>query len=282
MAGNQEQIDYWNGNAGQRWASHQQALDRAIEPFGQAVLDRVAVGPGQAVLDVGCGCGATTIAVAERVAHNGRVVGVDVSRPMLEVARARCELQRQVELLCADASSHPFEAAFDAVVSRFGVMFFADPPAAFGNLRCALRPGGRLGFASWREPRHNPWCIEPMMLALQVLGDDQPPFAPGGPGPFALADRDGIADLLAGAGFAEVAIEPVDYPVVVSDSGVEGALDFALRIGPVARLLAERSDDERARVEQRLAAYWRASVADESDCVSAPGSAWIVTARAPA
>ncbi|MBM4269590.1 MAG: class I SAM-dependent methyltransferase [Deltaproteobacteria bacterium] len=177
--GNAEQVQYWNESAGPRWAAGQEALDERLAPFGTAAMDRGRIAAGEHVLDVGCGCGATTIEIARRVGTNGSAVVADISRPMLEVARRRAP---EIPFLEADAQTFGFApSSFDVVFSRFGVMFFADPRAAFANLRKALRPSGRLAFICWQALQKNPWLSLSLGVAARHVAL-QPPPAPDAPG----------------------------------------------------------------------------------------------------
>jgi len=169
---NAEQVRHWNEVAGPRWVLFQERLDRELAVFAEAVLERAKPAAGEAALDIGCGCGATTLELGRRVGAKGRALGVDVSRPMLERARARAAAAgaAQVAFLAADAQTAPLEpAAFDLLVSRFGVMFFTDPTAAFANLRRALRPGGRVTFVCWQKIADNPWLLVPLGAVAQEL-----------------------------------------------------------------------------------------------------------------
>src|SRR6185312_7572098 len=160
---NADQIAYWNGPGGQRWAARQQAQDIMLAPLADLLVDRAKPLPGERVIDVGCGSGATTFALAQRVAPSGHVFGIDVSGPMLERARQNTPKQLPVAFALADATVYPFDpGSFDLVASRFGVMFFAEPALSFANLRAALRPSGRLAFVCWREPRENPFFMAPL------------------------------------------------------------------------------------------------------------------------
>src|SRR5262245_36853821 len=195
---NQEQIRYWNEQAGPRWVKRQQQLDVQINQIGLAAMQRASIKPGEDVLDVGCGCGQTALELAERVGPQGLVTGIDISQPML--ARAR-ERQREVgmqniEFLNADAQTYTFgRERFDLAFSRFGVMFFDNPSAAFGNICTALRPNGRLCFLCWQALEKNDWARIPLMAATQHVQPPTPP-TPGAPGPFAFADPDRVRHIL--------------------------------------------------------------------------------------
>lgn len=239
LASNDAQIDYWNTAAGETWARHQQQLDRQLEDLGLEAIRVLAPAAGERILDIGCGCGETAEQLAARVGPAGAVVGVDISGPMLEVARRRPAVDgaarpefRKLDAQTADLGP----AAFDAVFSRFGVMFFADPAAAFANIRAALKPGGRLAFVCWRAFPENPWMHEPMAAAAPFL-PPLPPVDPTAPGPFAFADEGRVRGILADAGFADIAIDPFDTRI--GGSGVEETVNLTLRVGPLGRILRE-------------------------------------------
>jgi len=241
---NPAQAEYWNTGRGEQWVTHQEALDARFAGVRDALLARAAPGPGERALDIGCGTGATTLALAERVGPGGAVLAVDISAPMLAVARARCAAQGldQVRLLCADAQSHAFErASYDLLASRFGVMFFSDPVAAFANLLQALRPGGRLAFVCWGPLDDNPWFALPLAVGVQALGppDPEPPRAPG---PLAFAETGYVEEILARAGFAGIRIETVTDPLPCARTAAEEAA-FARVVGPLARLIRIREPD---------------------------------------
>jgi ubiquinone/menaquinone biosynthesis C-methylase UbiE len=184
---NADQIAYWNGPAGRSWTDRQQLQDSLLAPISEILLDRANVRSGERVVDVGCGCGATTIAFAQRVAPGGHVLGIDISAPMLARARQMAPKGAPVDFVLADATIYPFEpGAFDVMASRFGVMFFAQPELSFANMRRALRPSGRLAFVCWREPRDNPWLMTPLQAVYQHA-PRLPQLAPEDPGPFAFA-----------------------------------------------------------------------------------------------
>ncbi len=273
---NAAQIAYWNEAAGQTWVDLQDDLDRQIEPLGRAVLAALALKPGENVLDVGCGCGQSTLALAELVGPSGSVLGADISQPMLTLAKARSGGAPQVAYVEADAQTFPLEAGrFDAVHSRFGVMFFEDPTAAFANLRRALKPGGRLAFLCWRSIFENPIMTLPMQAAAKHLPPAEPP-APGAPGPFAFADADRVRAILTDAGFAGIAIAPQD--MLGGGNTLEDAVGMALRVGPLGRMLREHPDAGPAALDDIRAAL-AAHVTD--GLVRLPSATWIVTAHNP-
>ena len=278
-ARNPDQAAYWNGPAGQHWTDRQPMQDILLAPVSQVLLDRAAARPGERILDVGCGCGATTIAFAERVAPDGFVLGVDISAPMLARGRQLAPQGLPLDFVLADATVHPFDpAGFDLLVSRFGVMFFADPAISFANLRAALRPSGRVAFACWREPRHNPWMMTPLQAVYRHV-PKMPRPEPDDPGPFSFASEDRVHRILKLAGFSGIAMEPCDLSLDIAiGRGLEAAVEGALEIGPASRALEGASVELRAAAKDSIREVLVPFVRGES--VQLPASIWIVTARA--
>ncbi len=244
MTDNSEQIEYWNGAVGERWAAYQDVLDNALAAISGAALAFAAARPGERVLDIGCGCGTTTYALAKAVGTGGDVTGVDISKPMLARARGRGV---GVNFMEADAAARLFHATHDLVFSRFGVMFFADPVAAFANIRKAVAPHGRLAFVCWRSMAENLWASAAFGAAREFL-PPQEATDPHAPGPFAFADDKRLNGILSDAGFRDIRIEKLDS-VMAMGAGLDEAVDQALRIGPLARAVADIDDAARAKVQ---------------------------------
>jgi SAM-dependent methyltransferase len=230
-----DQRTYWNSEAGDTWAREAVRLDAMLAPIGEAVIAALAPKPGERVLDVGCGAGATSRSLATLGAA---VTGADLSAPLLAAAKAAGGGPSYIE---ADAGADALPGPFDALFSRFGVMFFADPTAAFAHLRGAMAPGGRMAFACWRTMLENDWAREPLAAALPHLTTPPEPQDPFAPGPFALADPERTKGILTAAGWRDVSLEPLSLPYRVG-ADAEDALSLMLKIGPMGRLLREQPE----------------------------------------
>jgi SAM-dependent methyltransferase len=279
-AANQEQLRYWNEQGGPRWVRRQQQLDAQINQLGLVAMQRASIQPGECVLDVGCGCGQTSLELAESVGPSGSVLGVDLSQPMLARARERRDELKltNLEFLHADAQTHRFEREyFDLVYSRFGVMFFENPVAAFTNLCSALRPNGRLCFVCWQALEKNEWARVPLMAATKHVPPPAP-VSPDAPGPFAFANPERVRHILTTAGFTGINIASHEAALTMGGAAtVDEAVDFLMEIGPIARLLGDASADARARVVEELHTALASYAANGG--VSMSGAAWIVYTR---
>ena len=272
---NQEMHELWNGELSGAWVQTPDRYDRMLEDLGRLALDAARLQPGESVLDVGCGSGALSRAAAAVVGPAGSVTGVDISQPLLELARSRGGAQ----VVHADAQVHDFAPdAYDAVISRFGVMFFDDQVAAFANLRTATRPGGRLAFVAWQPGPMNAWVMTAIAALLAHVPLPEVP-SPGEPGPFAFGDPDHVRGVLDGAGWRDVAVEGVETTLLVGGPGdVDSAMEFYEQDG-FGRLLLSKADPE-----QRAAALaaLRETVAERigPDGLRLGAAVWLVTATA--
>jgi SAM-dependent methyltransferase len=276
---NADQIAYWNGPGGQRWADRQQSQDILLQPVADLLVDRARAKAGERIIDVGCGSGAVAIALAQQVGPSGHVMGIDISGPMLARARQTAPAGLPVDFVLADATVYPFEpASLDLLVSRFGVMFFADPALSFANMRKALKPSGRLAFACWREPRENPFFMTPLQAAYKHV-PKLPPQGPEDPGPFSFASQARVQRTLGEAGFKGIAMEPCDLALDVAiGQGLDAAIESALGIGPAARALAEQPPEVVAAATQSIREALKPLVRGQS--VPLDAAIWIVTASA--
>jgi ubiquinone/menaquinone biosynthesis C-methylase UbiE len=276
---NADQIAYWNGPGGQRWADRQETQDVLLQPVADILIDRARPRAGERVIDVGCGSGAVSIAAAEMIGPTGHVLGIDVSGPMLAQARQTVPKGLAVEFVLADATVYPFEtASFDLLVSRFGVMFFAEPAHSFANLRKALKSGGRLAFVCWREPRENPFFMAPLQ-AVYRHAPKLPQLGPEDPGPFSFASEKRVVRILSEAGFSGIGMEPYNLTLDPAiGRGLDAAVQGALAIGPAARALAEQPPEIVAAATRSIREALSPFVRGQA--VPLPAALWIVTANA--
>jgi len=280
---NAEQIEYWNGQAGENWTDRNAEMDAMLRPLGATAIERAAPKKGERILDIGCGCGGTTLDMVELVGSDGRVVGVDISDPMLSLANSKVQrlsegLRAVPSFQLADASDFEFPlGSFDLLFSRFGVMFFADPRAAFANMRTALRPKGRLTFLCWGPPAENAWVMTPLMAAREHLPPTEP-MDPKAPGPFAFSDESYVRDILGTAGFSNIGFEATS-PVMKMGRGqsLEETAEFFMELGPVSRALVDQADSLRTQVKGAIVK----AIADryKDGFVELDGRCWIVTAE---
>jgi SAM-dependent methyltransferase len=278
MVANPEQAGAWDGDEGAHWAEHADHYDASVARHGRHLQVAAGISAGDHVLDVGCGCGAST-RLAARAAVEGGALGVDLSARMLERARqqARSERITNVGFEQADAQVHPFDdGAFDVAISRFGAMFFADPVAAFANVGRALRPEGRLALLAWRRLTENEWlsAIRGALAAGRTL--PAPPV--GTPGPFGLASAADVRRILGAAGFEEVALDIVEEPIRLGADAAD-AFGFLSGLGITRGLLDGLDDTAVAGALEQLQAMLEAH--ETGDGVLLGSSAWLITARRP-
>ncbi len=275
---NAAQAEFWK-SAGALWVEERRRFDDQAGVHGRAAIEALAPATGERVIDIGCGAGSATLEIAAAVGPTGSVLGLDISPTMIEGSTAYAAERgvANATFVVGDATVESFDGDADGVFSRFGVMFFADPVTSFHNIRTALRPDGRVAFASWRGVDDNPWVTVALGVAARYV---ELPFGtdPTAPGPFSFADAQRVETILTGAGFSGVDIEPFDAPAVLGTS-VDEAADFMTRLQPAAVALAD-SDPEAAKAMHadfvaELAAW------TTPDGISAPSASWIVTARNP-
>ena len=275
---NAEQRKRWDEEEGHHWVAEAERFDRMLAPYGDRVIAGLAPEPGEKILDVGCGNGALLLDIAARVGPQGGVVGLDLSGPMLGLAEKRAA-ERGIGnawFTKGDAQVHDFGPwKFDGVTSRFGVMFFDDPVAAFANLRAAVKPGGRLAFACWQDVFQNEWVMVPAAAILQFVPMPEPP-GPGAPGPFALSDPERTGSILADAGWSNVELEGFEIRQWL---GADPATVVGfLRKTEIAKSMLGEVDEATAEkawkaVETKLADH------TDDDGVHLTGRAWLVTAN---
>lgn len=272
----QEQSRLWNGPSGRSWVALQQELDRLFEPFEKRLVEEVVAGRRRDVLDIGCGTGATTLAVARRIGANGRSVGIDISEPMLATARERAKQEGlPATFVNADAQTYAFEpASVDMFISRFGVMFFEDPVRAFANLRRAARAGAELRAIAWRGPSDNPFMTTAERAAAPLL-PNMPPRRPDAPGQFAFADAARVRGILEEGGWTGIDIQPLDVECAMPVKALEL---YLTRLGPVGAMLQEADEATRARVFQVVRAAFDPYA--RGDEVRFTAACWMVNAQA--
>jgi SAM-dependent methyltransferase len=247
---NEEQSTLWNAGSGHAWVELQALLDDVLEPFEGLLVEEVSATSARRVLDIGCGSGATTLAVARSLGAKGRCTGVDISAPLIAAARARAEREgSRADFFCADAQTHAFApATFDMFISRFGVMFFDDAVAAFANLRRAARPNATLRFVAWRSAAENPFMTTAERAAAPLL-PQLPPRHPDAPGQFFFAGRERVHTILTSSGWNDVAIEAEDVTCEFPARALEA---YLARLGPVGTVLRDADEATRARVTQAI------------------------------
>ena len=266
---------FWNEEGGSKWVENIDLVEGMMVPLSEELLKAVDAKPGEKILDVGCGGGLTSFRLAEQVGEQGSVLGVDVSEPILEVARQRSANATGIEFEQADAGSAELgENQFDVITSRFGVMFFDDPVQAFSNLQRALKPSGRLVFMCWRGIEENPWLGDAARAAFGVVGPPAEKPDPKAPGPFSLGDAEHTEGILENAGFRDIQLEAMDK--VMPFGQLDDVLAFLMKMGPVAEATSEADEGQmlavEAAVREALGRY------DTNEGLRTPGATWIVRA----
>jgi SAM-dependent methyltransferase len=273
---------FWSGEGGRRWLAGEAFTARAVGHFGDAALAAAAPRSGERIVDIGCGTGVTTLQLGRAVGASGAAVGIDVSPDLLAVARERAAASdaKNVSFVDADAETQDLgREKFDLVYSRFGVMFFADPTAAFARMRTATKRDGRLAFVCWARFKDNPWGLVPFAAAAPHL-PPMPPLGPEDPGPYSFGDPDRVRRILDGSGWTQVELSLVERPIALAVAGgVEEAASFCGSASPVSRLLANAPEAARERAVEAIRAALAPHAAPYGR-VELPGRCWLVTARA--
>jgi SAM-dependent methyltransferase len=283
---NAQQIEYWNEVSGERWVEMGDVIDAQISPLGEVAMDRAQIESGERVLDIGCGCGQTSLELATRVGQKASVLGLDISGPMLARARdrAREASVTNVSFQQADAQTHDFDASgesgFDLVFSRFGVMFFSSPVEAFTNLMSALRPGGRLSFVCWQRLDLNPWMHLPIIAAAKHIPPNGPPPEPDAPGPFSFADQQRVEGILGESGFLNIGLESLERDLLVGGGrSLDDTVAFLAQLGPAGAMLREASTELKNSVMREI--HDAIKPFQDNGGVRMPSTTWIVSAERP-
>ncbi|OJH42013.1 class I SAM-dependent methyltransferase [Cystobacter ferrugineus] len=272
-----EQTKLWNGLAGRAWVEAQELLDQMFKPLEDLLVEAVSAGSGRQVLDVGCGTGSTTLAIARQLGAEGRCIGIDISDPMITSARARAERESTpASFIRANAQNHAFEpASFDMIISRFGVMFFDDFVRAFANLKRAAKDDAELRFIAWRSPAENPFMTTAERAAAPLL-PNVPARRPDAPGQFAFADQRRVHRILEESGWAEIDIRPIDIACTLPEKEL---VRYLTRLGPLGLVLQEADDQTRTQVIETVRAAFEPYVHGAE--VRFTAACWMVRARAP-
>ena len=280
---NATQIEFWNGETGRNWVTHDALMETMLQPLGESVIETLAPQLGEHVLDIGCGCGHTSLSLAQRVGAEGSVTGIDISAPMLAVASylaaERNAERTSIQFVEADAQTYALEPKrYDVAFSRFGVMFFEDPVAAFANIRSALRASGRLAFCCWQPRAVNPFMTVPAMAALELL-PAPPEMPPRTPGPFAFEEADYITEILTNAGFGSVAVTPLQQPLTFGRGlSLVDIVERLVQIGPIAQMVREASEDLQQPVRDKVIDAVKPFYSEDTG-MTLDGQFWQVTAR---
>lgn len=271
---NQEQSDYWNGQAGQKWVKFSDRLDAMLLPFAHQILSSAHIAPEDNVLDIGCGGGALSMLASQSAKS---VLGIDISKPLIALAKERTKTLDTVDFMLSDASEMALETQRDLIISRFGIMFFADPISAFSNLRRHVKDTGRMRFACWQSPMKNTWARAPLEAAMPFLNHPPTPPEPHAPGPFAFADPNYMTEVLTKAGWHNISLTDWTGDIRLPGHDATEVASFMMEIGPLSKIMKEQSLD----LEPVHAALERLSEKASADgSVEMQASIWIVSATA--
>ena len=273
---NTDCFEAWNGDSGKRWAREADRRDDVLASVADALLDAAQLRPGEDVLDIGCGCGSTTLAAARMIAARGNACGIDLSAPMLDIARQRRDRAglTNAEFVQGDAQTHQFASNFDVAISRFGTMFFADPAAAFAIIGRALRPHGRLCLATWQPLAVNDWLTIPGAALLRY--GTIPESATNGPGMFGQSDPETVRTTLHDSGYDDIELTPMTVTLTLGDD-VDDATDYLASSG-VGRAVLETVPSEQRAAAIDAVQMVLADHAD-GDGVRLDGAIWIIGAQ---
>ncbi len=270
---NQEQIDYWNGEAGDKWVSFSAQLDAMLKPFADTILETAKITSNDDILDIGCGAGALSLMAAQK---GQSVTGIDISSPLIGLAQKRAAEIPNTSFQIGDAQTMALSQKFDLAISRFGVMFFDDPVTAFTHIRHQMKPSGRLVFACWQSPMKNLWARAPFEAAIPYLKEPPSPPQPHTPGPFGLADREHIKTILESSAWSSVQITEWSGDIQLPGQDISESAAFMMQMGPLSRILKEQ-DVDTSLIHQSLLAIME-DFRDQDGFIKMPASAWIVSA----
>lgn len=279
---NSDEIDYWNGPQGENWVAENRLTDLMYEPFGDKTIVHAELTPGERILDIGCGCGTTTLKLADLVAPDGGITALDVSTLMLSIARERTKSAAvPVKIINDDAETHQLvPETFDVMFSQFGLMFFRNPRKAFANFHAALKPGGRIAFVCWRDPERNPWLVTPFEAVHHFKPEMEVPNPDARASPFSFASKKKVEALLRDTGFVDVQLESFETKAMMGEGSLEECIDYVTKFASsVAAVIRDRSDVEGLEVidtlQNALAPY------HNGNSIELAASAWIVSAKRP-
>ena len=280
---NSDEIDFWNGPQGKNWVVENRLTDLMYEPFGDKTIERAELTPGERILDIGCGCGTTTLKLARLLAPDGDITALDISTLMLSIASERTKSAAvPVKIINADAESYKLvPGTFDVMFSQFGLMFFRNPQKAFDNFHASLKPGGRIAFVCWRDPERNPWLVTPFEAVHHFKPEMETPNPDARASPFSFSSQKKVEALLRDTGFVDVQLEPFETKARMGEGSLEECTRFVIAFagGTVGAVLRGSGEENTpaiiAALQTGLAPY------HIGNRIKLGASAWIVSARRP-